>query len=90
MPKFVIVREVPGAGTLSKGDLQGIATRSCAVLHEMGTRIQWQQSYVTDDQIVCVYIADDEATIREHAAKGGFPANLVTRVHAVIDPTTAE
>jgi hypothetical protein len=90
MPKFVIEREIPGAGKLSAGELQGISQKSCGVLREMGPRIQWLQSYVTDDKIYCVYIAPDEAAIREHASKGGFPANRISRIARVIDPTTSE
>jgi hypothetical protein len=90
MPKFVIEREIPGAGKLSPGELQGISQKSCGVLREMGPRIQWLHSYVTDDRIYCVYIAPDEAAIREHAAKGGFPANRISRISRIIDPTTSE
>jgi hypothetical protein len=90
MPKFVIEREIPDAGKLSPADLQAISTKSCDVLRGMGPKIQWQQSYVTDNKIYCVYIADDEEAVREHARQGGFPANSVARVHAVIDPTTSE
>lgn len=90
MPKFVIERELPGAGKLSPGDLQAISQKSCGVLSNMGPKIQWLQSYVTDDKIYCVYIAPDEATVREHATQGGFPANRVSRISAVIDPTTSE
>lgn len=90
MPKFVIEREIPGAGKLSAPDLQAISQKSCGVLRGMGPQIQWVQSYVTDDKIYCVYVAPDEATVREHARQGGFPANQVARVRAVIEPTTAE
>jgi predicted Rdx family selenoprotein len=90
MPKFVIEREIPGAGKLSPADLQAISQKSCGVLSTMGPRIQWLHSFVTDDKIYCVYIAPDEATVREHAKQGGFPANQVSRVRTVIDPTTAE
>jgi hypothetical protein len=90
MPKFVIERELPGAGKLSKNELQAISQKSCGVLESMGPQIQWLQSFVTDDKIYCVYIASDEATVRAHAQKGGFPANSVARVRTVIDPTTAE
>ena len=90
MPKFVIEREIPGAGKLSAADLHAISQKSCGVLQNMGPKIQWVQSFVTDDKIYCVYIAPDEATVREHARQGGFPANSVTRVAAVIDPTTSE
>ena len=90
MPKFVIEREIPGAGKLSAKELQGISQKSCSVLREMGPQIQWVQSYVTGDKIYCVYVAPNEAAIREHAQQGGFPANRISRVHTVIDPTTAE
>ena len=90
MPKFVIEREIAGAGRLGADELQGISQKSCGVLREMGPRIQWLHSYVTDDKIYCVYIAPDEAAIREHAAKGGFPANRISRIARVIDPTTSE
>jgi hypothetical protein len=90
MPKFVIEREIPGAGKLSAADLHGIAQKSCGVLNTMGPKIQWLQSYVTDNKIYCVYIAPDEATVREHARQGGFPANSVARIATVIDPTTSE
>jgi len=90
MPKFVIEREITGAGKLPKNELQAISQKSCGVLREMGPQIQWVQSYVTDDKIYCVYIAPDEAAVREHAKKGGFPANKVSRVRTMIDPTTAE
>jgi hypothetical protein len=90
MPKFVIEREIPGAGKLSQQELQAISQKSCGVLQEMGPRIQWQESFVTGDKIYCVYIAPDEATVREHAQKGGFPANAVNRVTSVIDPTTSD
>jgi hypothetical protein len=90
MPKFVIERNLPGAGKLPAGELQAIAQKSCGVLHAMGPRIQWLQSYVTEDRIYCVYIAADEQAVRQHAQRGGFPADSVARVRAVIDPTTAE
>lgn len=90
MPKFVIEREIPGAGKLSPAELQAISQKSCGVLSKMGPKIQWIQSYVTDDKIYCVYIAPDEATVREHATQGGFPANRVSRISTVIDPTTSE
>ncbi len=90
MPKYVIEREIPGAGKLSTGDLQGISAKSCGVLRELGTSIQWVESYVTDEKIYCVYIAQNEALVREHARQGGFPANKVSEVKAVINPTTAE
>jgi len=90
MPKYVIERELPGAGALSPEELQGISQTSCGVLQELGPSVQWVQSYVTDDKIYCIYIAPNEELVREHAAKGGFPANRVSRVRAGIDPTTAE
>lgn len=90
MPKFVIERELPGAGSLSPLELQSIAQTSCGVLNTLGPRIQWVQSYVTDDKIYCVYIAPDEELVREHARQGGFPASRVARVTRMIDPTTAE
>ena len=90
MPKFVIEREIPGAGDLSADQLHAISQKSCGVLSNMGPQIQWVQSYVTDDKIYCVYIAPNEAIVREHAAQGGFPANRVSEVRSVIDPTTAE
>ena len=90
MPKFVIEREIPDAGKLSAAELQGISQKSCGVLQEMGPQIQWVESFVTDDKIYCVYIAPDEAAVREHAEKGGFPANRISEVQSVIDPTTAE
>ena len=90
MPKFVIEREIPEVGKLTPEQLQAVSQTSCGVLSEMGPKIQWLHSYVTDDKIYCVYIAPDEATVREHATKGGFPANRVSRVRATIDPTTSE
>lgn len=90
MPKFVIEREIPEAGKLSPEQLQAISQTSCGVLREMGPQIQWIQSYITDDKIYCVYIAPDENTIRRHAQQGGFPANRVSQVRSMIDPTTAE
>ncbi|HYW91222.1 MAG TPA: DUF4242 domain-containing protein [Gammaproteobacteria bacterium] len=90
MPRFVIEREIAGAGDLSREELSVISQKSCDVLRSMGPQIQWLESYVTDDRIYCVYLAPDEATIRRHAQQGGFAANRVSRVHAVIDPTTAE
>ena len=90
MPKFVIEREIPGAGKLTAEQLHAISQKSCGVLNNMGPKIQWVQSFVTDDKIYCVYIAPDEATVREHARQGGFPANSVTRVATMIDPTTSE
>ena len=90
MPKFIIERELPQAGKLSPQELQAISLKSCNVLRDMGPTIQWVQSYVTADKIYCVYIAPDEEAIREHARQGGFPANAILAVKAVIDPTTAE
>jgi hypothetical protein len=90
MPKYLIEREIPDAGKLGPDQLKSISQTSCGVLRNMGPSIQWVQSYVTDDKIYCVYIAPDEASVREHAAQGGFPANKVTPIHSVIDPTTAE
>ncbi|TVQ98279.1 MAG: DUF4242 domain-containing protein [Desulfovibrionales bacterium] len=90
MPKFVIEREIPGAGKLSSAELQGISQKSCSVLGALGPQVQWVHSYVTDDKVYCVYIAPDEASVRKHAEMGGFPANAVSEVHSVIDPTTAE
>jgi hypothetical protein len=90
MPKYVIEREIPGAGKLSSDELHAISQKSCGVLNTMGPRIQWVHSYVTDDKIYCVYNAPDEETVREHARQGGFPANRISRVFATIDPTSAE
>jgi hypothetical protein len=89
MPKYVIERRVPGVGKMSPADLKGLSQKSCDVLRELGPRVQWQQSYVTDDKIYCVYIADSEQDVLEHARKGGFPADSVSEVRAVIDPSTA-
>jgi cell division inhibitor SulA len=90
MPKFVIEREMPGAGKLGPADLQGASQTSCGVLRQLGPQIQWLHSYVTDDKLYCVYIAPDEELIREHAQRGGFPANRISRITSVIDPSTAE
>jgi hypothetical protein len=90
MPKYVIEREIAGAGDLSAEQLQAISQKSCGVLRQLGPQIQWVQSYVTGDKIYCIYIAPDEKTVREHATQGGFPANRVSEVRSVIDPTTAE
>ncbi len=90
MPKFVIEREIPGAGQFSASDLKAISQKSCGVLGSMGPQIQWIHSYVAADRIYCVYQAPDETTVRKHAELGGFPANRVDRVYAVIDPATAE
>lgn len=90
MPKYVIERELPGAGQLSSDQLRGISQKSCGVLAKMGPQIQWVHSYVTDDKIYCIYIAPDEAAVREHARQGGFPANRVSAIREIIDPATAE
>ncbi len=90
MPKYVIEREIPGAGKLNAEQLKGISQTSCAVLSKMGSQIQWLHSYVTVDKIFCVYIAPNEDMVREHAKLGGFPANLVSEVSTIIDPTTSE
>ena len=90
MPKYVIEREIPGAGNLSAEELSGISQKSCGVLSNLGPQIQWVHSYVTDDKIYCVYIAPNEELVREHADQGGFPANCVSEVKSIIDPTTAE
>lgn len=89
MPKYVIEREIPGAGDLSAAELQGISQTSCNVLNELGPEIQWEHSYVTGDKIYCVYTAPSEDLIREHASRGGFPANKISEVKNIIDPTTA-
>lgn len=90
MPKYVIEREIPGAGKLTAEELKSISQTSCGVLRNMGPEIMWQHSYVTGDKIYCVYIAPNEEMIREHASKGGFPANSVSVVSSIIDPTTSE
>lgn len=90
MPKYVIERDIPGAGKLSPQELKGIAQKSCGVLEKMGPQIQWMESYMTDDKVYCVYVAPNEKMIREHAEQGGFPANRISKVTSVIDPTTAE
>jgi hypothetical protein len=90
MPKFVIEREMPGAGSLSPEQLQAASQTSCSVLRNLGPQVQWLHSYVTDDKIYCVYIAPDKKLIEEHAKQGGFPANRISEVRTVIDPTTAE
>lgn len=90
MPKFVIEREIPGAGKLSAEELQAISQTSCGVLSKMGPQIQWLHSYVTDDKVYCVYIAPNAEMIREHASQGGFPANRISEIRTTIDPTTAE
>jgi hypothetical protein len=89
MPKYVIERELPGAGKLTPAELQGISQKSCGVIRKLGPEIQWLQSYVTDDKIYCVYIAPSEDLVRRHAQEGGFPANRISRVRSMIDPTTA-
>lgn len=90
MPKFLIEREIPGAGKLTPQELRAISQKSCGVLREMGPQIQWVQSYVTEDKVYCVYVAQNEEAVRRHAQQGGFPANRVSRIGSVIDPTTAE
>jgi hypothetical protein len=90
MPKYVIEREIPGAGSFSAEQLQAISQTSCGVLKAMGPQIQWLHSYVTDDKIYCVYIAPDEESVRQHAQQGGFPANRISQVRTIIDPTTSE
>ncbi|ATG91893.1 DUF4242 domain-containing protein [Methylomonas koyamae] len=90
MPKYIIERDIPGAGQLTQAELQGISQKSCGVLREMGPRIQWLHSYVTGDKVYCIYIADNEQAIREHAEQGGFPANRIEEIKTVIDPTTAD
>jgi hypothetical protein len=90
MPKYVIEREIPGAGKLSAEELRGISQKSCGVLQKLGPSIQWVESYVTDDKVYCIYVAPNEALVREHATQGGFPANRVSVIRRMIDPTTAE
>ena len=90
MPKYVIEREIPGAGKMTAEQLKGVSQTSCGVLNKMGPQIQWVQSYVTTDKIYCVYVAPNEEMVREHARQGGFPANSVSKVSTIIDPTTAE
>ena len=90
MPKYLIERDIPGAGKLTADQLQGISQKSCGVLKALGPQIQWVESYVTDDKVYCVYISPNEALVREHAIQGGFPANRVSVVREIIDPTTAE
>ena len=90
MPKFVIEREISGAGSLSPAELKAVSQKSCSVIRKLGPEIQWVESYVTDDKIYCIYIAPSEDLIREHAAQGGFPANRVSQVRSMIDPTTAD
>jgi hypothetical protein len=90
VPKYVIEREIPGAGNLKPQELQAISQKSCSVLRNLGPQVQWLHSYVTQDKIYCVYIAPDENSIREHARQGGFPANRISEIRTTIDPTTAE
>ena len=90
MPKYLIERDIPGAGSLSQQQLQGVSEKSCSVLRNLGPEIQWVHSYVTGDKIYCVYIAPNEQIVREHARMGGFPANVISEIKSVIDPTTAE
>jgi hypothetical protein len=90
MPKYLIEREVPGAGKMSRDELQAISQKSCGVLGRLGPQIQWLESYVTGDKIYCVYIAPNEELVREHARQGGFPANRISEIKAIIDPATAE
>ena len=90
MPKYIIERNIPGAGKLTPAELTAISQKSCGVLQQMGPRIQWLQSYVTGDKVYCVYIAPNEEMVREHARQGGFPANSVAEVKTIIDPTTSE
>ena len=90
MPKFVIEREIPGAGSLSPQELQAVSQTSCGVLRDLGPGIQWVHSYVTGDKVYCIYIAPNEEIVREHAHRGGFPANRIAEIRSIIDPTTAE
>ncbi len=90
MPKYIIERDIPEAGKLSADELQQISQKSCCVLKEMGPQIQWQESFVTDDKIYCIYIAPDKESIRQHAEQGGFPANSIAEIKTIIDPTTGE
>jgi len=90
MPKYVIEREIPGAGNMSPQELQSVSQKSCSVLQNLGPQIQWLHSYITGDKIYCVYIAPNEGMIQAHAAQGGFPANRISEIKTVIDPTTAE
>lgn len=90
MPKYIIERDIPKAGDLTSGELQGISQKSCNILKNMGPQIQWVESYVTADKVYCVYIAPNEAMIKQHAEEGGFPANRVSEIKTVIDPTTSE
>lgn len=90
MPKYVIEREIPGAGDLTPQEMKAISQKSCGVLKNLGPEVQWLHSYVTQDKIYCVYIAPDASAVREHATQGGFPANKISEIRATIDPTTAE
>ena len=90
MPKYVIEREVPGAGKLSPEELKSMALKSCKVLQEMGPQIQWQESFITDNKVYCIFIAQNEEAVKEHAQKGEFPVNRISKVKSVVDPTTAE
>ncbi|RYU62474.1 DUF4242 domain-containing protein [Methylolobus aquaticus] len=90
MPKYIIEREIPGAGKLTPAELQGVAQKSCSILKNLGPQIQWIESYVTDEKVYCVYLAPSEGMIREHAEQGGFPANSIRQIRTVIDPATAE
>jgi hypothetical protein len=90
MPKFIIEREIPGAGDLTPVDLQGIAQKSCAVLQDMGPKIQWIQSYITNNKVYCIYLAPDQKAIKTHAERGGFPVNSIAEIKTIIDPVTAE
>ncbi len=90
MPKYLIEREIPGAGGLSHEELRAVSQKSCAVLRDLGPQVQWVESFVTQDKVYCVYIAPNEQAIREHAKRGGFPANRISEVKTMIDPTTSE
>jgi hypothetical protein len=90
MPKYIIEREIPNAGSLTAADLQGISQKSCSILKNMGPQIQWVESFVTDNKVYCTYIAPNEDEIRKHAQEGGFPANSIAEIKSVIDPTTSE
>ena len=90
MPKYIIERDIPGAGNLSTDELKGISQKSCSILKNMGPQIQWVESFVTNDKVYCCYIAPNEEEIRKHAAEGGFPANKISEIRTVIDPTTSE
>ena len=90
MPKYIIEREIPDAGNLTTQDLQGISQKSCSILQNMGPQIQWVESFVTQNKVYCTYIAPNEEEIRKHASEGGFPANKISEIKSVIDPTTSE